>query len=74
VISDEAVEAAAFNTIANLVTWSAWGHGTPDESAAKILEAITPMLKAGAWDEGYDAADHDASHSIKTGNPYRSQA
>lgn len=60
-----------FNTVANLVTWSAWGHGTPDEAAAKILEAITPMLKAAAWDEGYEAADSDAPHAVKTANPYR---
>ena len=39
-----------------------------------ILEAAAPHMLAEAWDEGYDAADYDAPHSIKRPNPYRSQA
>lgn len=60
-----------FNTAANIVTWALWENKSPDEAARKILDAITPLLKADAWDEGYDAADYDAPHSIKTDNPYR---
>jgi hypothetical protein len=42
-----------------------------DDALMNALEAAAPHLMAAAWDEGYDAADYDAPHSVKTDNPYR---
>lgn len=45
--------------------------------ARAALEAAAPYIcgnaKAEAWEEGYEQADSDAPHSIKSENPYRDQ-
>ena len=65
-IPDEAVEAAAAKLPA---IWSSSPVYRDNLRAA--LEAAAPHLMAAAWDEGYEQADYDAPHSIKSDNPYR---
>lgn len=59
-------------------TWQeAWDHlsGVIDylEEDLRRIERAEDNIRAAAWDEGYEAADNDAPHSIKSTNPYRSR-
>jgi hypothetical protein len=42
-----------------------------EAEARKVLEAAAPYKLAEAWDAGYEQADSDAPHAIKSENPYR---
>jgi len=66
-IPDEAVEAAA-KYLTEKFNWN--GELVP-ATAREVLEAAAPHLMAAAWDEGYEQADYDAPHAIKSDNPYR---
>lgn len=44
---------------------------TPSPEDEPTIYTDIPSMLAKAWDEGYEAADHDAAHSIKSDNPYR---
>ena len=74
-IPNEAVQAAAKAYRAK-VEWidrhSRDDYGREDELAMRAaLEAAAPHMLAGAWDEGYEAADYDAPHALAPRNPYR---
>lgn len=71
-IPAEAVEAAIKG-----FTVRAQDHSTPStgevfkECLTAALEAAAPYMLAEAWDAGYEQADSDAPHAIKSENPYR---
>lgn len=76
-IPNEAIEAAAKGAFKRTHPHGNWSLAISDmrdqylSEAHAALEAAAPYMLAEAWEQGYEAADYDAPHSIKTDNPYR---